>query len=364
MNGRTVRAAVTYEPFHSEVREIPFPDLPSDGGVLRVEAAGVCGSDIAAHSSKSAERILGHENIGVIEALGDVAAKRWGVKVGQRVVVEEYLPCGHCTTCRTTQFRFCAETDSRGVGIRYGSTALEVSPSLWGGYSQYLFLHPRTILHDAPAAVPAELLTLALPLGNGYEWAVVEGGCSTGKTVVVFGPGQQGLACVYAAKQAGADRVILFGLEHDAHRLEAATALGADHCFRLERCDPVEEVRKLTGGQLADIVIDTARGDVSTISAGIEMLKQCGQLLLATAENSTGTLPMRSAQWKCLTIRGVRGHSFGAVEWAISHLASDLDRLAPLSTHTFSLEEVDTAILATAGRASDSAIHVSVLPWI
>ena len=84
---KVFQASVTYEPFHSEIREFSVPAIAMDSGLLRVEAAGVCGSDISAHSETAPERILGHENVGIIEQLGAEAADRWGLEVGDRVVV-------------------------------------------------------------------------------------------------------------------------------------------------------------------------------------------------------------------------------------------------------------------------------------
>lgn len=363
MSKSTFRASVTYQARLSEVREFTLPSVPTDAGILRVEAAGVCGSDISAHSETTNERILGHENVGVIEEIGEAAAQRWGVANGDRVVLEEYLPCGHCDLCRTTQFRFCKETDSRGGGIRYGATGIDVKPGLWGGYAQYMYLHPRSILHYAPEGTSSEALTLSLPIGNGYEWACIEGQTGPGKTVVVFGPGQQGLACVYAAKQAGAKNVILFGLASDSNRLTTAKLLGADIAVDVTSVDPMSLIREVTLGEMADLVIDTARGDSQTISISIDILKQCGILLLATADDRINHLPIGTAQWKCLSIRGVRGHSYGAVEWAIGQISSDIRTLGNMCTDTFDLQHVDEAILATAGMSEHKSIHATVLPW-
>lgn len=362
MRVNSIDAAVTYAPLKSEVRKFKRPEIQSDSAILRIEAAGVCGSDIGAHQQETVARILGHENVGVIDEIGEVASQKWGVSEGDRVVVEEYLPCGFCDLCRTTQFRFCKQTDSRGGGVRYGSTGIDVSPSLWGGYARYMYLHPRSILHKVSSGVSSELLTLSLPIGNGYEWAYLEGGAGPGQVVVVFGPGQQGLASVYAAKAAGADQVILFGLSTDDHRLEVGKSLGADHTADSSRVDPVHFVREVTGGRDVDLVIDTAVGNTATISAGVEMLRQCGQLLLTTAPDVVNGIPMRAAQWKTISIRGVRGHSFAAVEWAMAQIDSDRARISKMCTHSFGIDQVDIAILATAGRTDHKAVHVSVLP--
>ena len=94
-----------------------------------------------------------------------------------------------------SEYRACAGTNRWSGGLRYGSTTTDVWPGLWGGYSQFQYIHPRAVMHKVPANVPPRMAAMALPLGNGFQWAFLDGGASVGETVVVQGPGQQGLAC-------------------------------------------------------------------------------------------------------------------------------------------------------------------------
>jgi threonine dehydrogenase-like Zn-dependent dehydrogenase len=348
----------------SAVRQFPLPEVPVDGGLLRVEAAGVCGSDVGSYDRNQTERVMGHENVGVIEKVGRVASERWGVKEGDRVALEEYLPCGHCRYCRTTEFRLCFATDPRMAGaVRYGSTSVDMPPALWGGYSQYLYLHPNSIMHKVPEGVPPEQLALALPLGNGYEWACVLGGAGPDRSVVVIGPGQQGLACVFAAKRAGAEPVVALGLGRDSERLRVARALGADATVNVEAQDAVATVRELTGGELADVVIDTAAGNAATLRPALAMLRHIGTLVLPTGSGPVDGLPIDVVRKKFLTVRGARGHSYAAVEWSIRAIASGKYPLAEMCTHRFGLDGVDHAIRAVGGEFGPDAIHVTIDPW-
>jgi threonine dehydrogenase-like Zn-dependent dehydrogenase len=170
---------------------------------------------------------MGHENVGWIYRNGPAASRRWGLREGDRVALEEYLPCSHCNLCRSGEFRLCEETEARRPGaLRYGTTPVIQEPGLWGGYSQYQYLHPNSVFHRVADDVPAELASMCLPLGNGVQWTYLDGRAGPGKTVLIQGPGQQGLACVIAAKAAGADHVIVSGLARDRERLAIAKALG------------------------------------------------------------------------------------------------------------------------------------------
>ncbi|MFI6350298.1 zinc-binding dehydrogenase [Streptomyces sp. NPDC050560] len=363
----TAQAAVTTGPRTTELRTLPVPRVGAAEGLLRVDAAGVCGSDVVAYGRQGLpERIMGHENVGRIVALGEVAARRWGVRVGDRVAVEEYLPCGHCRFCRTSEFRLCLSSDPSydPDALRYGTTALTRGSGLWGGFSQYLALHERTVLHPVPDGVPDHHAAMSLPIANGYEWAFREGGAGPGKTVVIIGPGQQGLGCVLGAHAAGAPVIVVVGLRRDAHRLGVARRLGATHTVVADDTDPVEEVARITGGALADIVIDTAAGTAAVVNQAIAMARKRGTLVSAvTAPAPLDGVDFGRLSRKYLTVRGVRGHSYEAVEHALALMASGRYPIEEMSSLAVGLDRVHEAILATAGEGEKDVIHATVLPW-
>lgn len=362
-----IRAAVSLENLSVQVREFDAPVLGSDDGVLHVDMTGVCGSDWPGFHKFPKTRgplIQGHETVGVVEALGRDAARRWGVKEGDRVALEEYLPCGHCHFCRTSEFRLCDATDTViGTGVRYGSTPISLQPSLWGGYAEKQYLHPNSVFHKVPAALPATLATLALPLGNGFEWTYLQGGARIGESVVIMGPGQQGLACVVAAKEAGAGCIVVTGLAADRDRLDLAKSLGAHHTVNVEETDVLEAVADATGGLMADMVIDCSSGGPATITDALRIVRKAGRILVCGSKGKP--LPEFDSDIlfrKSLTLRGLRGHSFQAVEMALDVLASGRYPLDQLCTHVFGLEEVGEALATVGAVDGRRGIHCCVDP--
>ena len=359
-------AAVATAPRETKLREIPLPEIGPDAGLLRVQATGVCGSDWPMYNMKDpGPRILGHEMVGTIEKIGSVAKRMWGVEEGDYVALEEYLPCGHCDYCRSGEFRSCMETDSRIPGtIRYGSTALDVAPSLWGGFSQYLYLHPRTVMHKVPKNVPPHIAAMAIPLGNGFQWAYLDGEVGPGKTIVIQGPGQTGLACVLASKIAGADRIILSGLARDKTRFKVARQLGADVTVAVDEEDLEEVVANATGGAMADIVIEASSAGTEIVNSSLKLVRKRGMLILATRKGRpVDDFDLDRMLGMQMTTKGVRGHSYQSVEMALNVMASERYPLELLSTHVLTLEDVDLALRTIGGEFKRDAIHMTIDPW-
>ena len=371
MSPATLRAAVQIAQKQIQIQEFAMPEIPADAGVLRVLRAGICGADIPMYADPNkVPRILGHENVGIIEKLGELAGERWGVKVGDYVALEEYLPCGHCDLCRAGEYRACQQTNHADGNLRYGSTITSIWPGLWGGYSQFTYIHPRAVMHKVPANVPPRMAAMALPLGNGFQWAVLDGGASVGETVVIQGPGQQGLACVVAAKAAGARTVISTGLSRDRQRLDVAKQLGADYTIAVDEESMRDRVAEITNGRGADLVLDVSSGGATeVINGGLDILKPRHGRFIAAAfkRKAIDGFALDTVVGKTIDFRGVRGHSFKSVEMGLELMASGRMDLEAMSTHEFGLEGVDEALRLVGGEIRDKdgnmAIHVTIDPW-
>lgn len=367
----SIRAAVSTDIRRTEVREFAIPEIAPDAGLLKVELCGVCGSDwpyYLSYPKSKGPLILGHEAVGRVAQLGHNAAWRFGIKEGDRVALEEYLPCGHCAYCRSGDFRLCDETDTlnRPGSVRYGSTPISQPPALWGGYSGFQYLHPNSVFHRVPDGVPAELATLALPLGNGVEWACLQGKVALGECVVIQGPGQQGLACVVAAKEAGAGSIIVSGLgtPSDARRLALAKRLGAHHTVNVDEQDLLETVSDITGNHMADLVIDCASGGPWTVVSAVRLARKGGRILIGGRKGRpVPEFDIDQLFTRFLTVKGMRGHSYQAVEIGLQIIASRRYPLEELCTHTFALDAVDEALRTVGGEGQPDAIHCAIDPW-
>lgn len=364
-----VLAAVRTAPGTTELREFPMPDVPDDGALLKVEVAGICGTDVKMYAKPpfADPVIMGHENVGVIAKAGRTFPERKGLQEGDRIFVEHYVGCFRCEWCHAGEYRHCELTDWRTNpdARRYGYTSAEKPGHLWGGFSQFLYLPWNAVTHRVPDGVSAELAGLVTPLSNGIEWALNAGKVGYASTVLIQGPGQQGLSQVVACKQAGASLVIVTGTTRDAARLRLAQALGADHVIDVRREDPLARVLDITGGKGVDVVLDcTAGAGTAPVLLGIDALKRREGVMVVQGELAAfPDFPIKKITEKAITIKSARGHGYRAVELALEQLASGRFPLERLGTHTFGLEDVDRAIRAVGGETGEDVVHVSLLPW-
>jgi L-iditol 2-dehydrogenase len=206
------QAAYLKPPWQVELRTVTLDDTPKPGWVrLRIEACGICGTDLTAAAAKDGKwHPFGHEIAGRIEAVG---AEVHHVTVGDRVALESGSACGRCDLCRNGRADLCQ-----------GKT-----PSFW---SQPAMGFSRHMLAPAAACVPYEGLTpevacLAEPAGVGYD-LVKTADIQMGERVCVVGPGPIALAAVALAVRRGASRVLCIGRSHATARLALAAELGAE----------------------------------------------------------------------------------------------------------------------------------------
>lgn len=357
-------AAVLTEKRHFETREVPLPDIGPDDGLLRMEAAGLCGTDYEqydGHFIGTPHGVLpitpGHEIFGWIDRVGANAAKRWGVSEGDRVVVESSIPCGECLACHDGRPIFCDK--NMGYGIRMG---FDNPPHLWGGYASHLYLHPKARLHRAPDDIPTDAMSLFNPLSNAVRWAWARPNLREGQTIVIEGPGQRGLLSVLVAKEVGAGQVIVTGTKRDKYRLELALELGADATINVDAEDPVERVHQLTNGRKADIVLDVSMGATEPIMQAVEMTKKGGTVVVAGVKthNALQNFYTDKLLFNEISMLGVLSSDWEDTAKAIEILQDKWQGLTKLCTHSYTLDDAEKAVQLLGREIEDGPepIHI------
>ena len=371
LSGEKVLASVKTGPSKLELREFPMPEIDEESALMKMEVAGICGTDVKMFKQPLATGgpvIMGHENIGYIAKAGRKFCERKGVKEGDLVFVEHYVPCFKCEWCHKGEYRHCSATDWRSNpdGRRYGYTTSDNPYHLWGGFAQYTYLPWNAVVHKVPAGVTPELAGIVTPLSNGIEWALFDSQVGYGSRVLIQGPGQQGLSQVVACKQAGADLIIVTGTSKDAKRMEIAKTLGADYVVDVTAEDPLQRIMDITGGEGVDVSLDcTAGAGTAAVLLGVEAMKRKGGTLLVQGEMADfPNFPIGKITVKYITIKSARGHSYRSCELALKQLASHRFPLELVTTHKFGLKDAEYAIKSVGNEGAKDVIHVSLMPWM
>ena len=202
-------------------------------------------------------------------------------------------------------------------------------------------------------------------MANGIEWSLFDSGVGYNSTVLIQGPGQQGLSQTVICKQAGASLIIVTGTTKDAARLEVAKKLGADYVIDVQKEDPLARIMEITGGKGVDVSLDcTAGAGTVPITLGIEALKRkAGTILVQGEMKEFPNFPLEKMTVKAITMKSARGHSYEACELALQQIASNRFPLEMITTHKFGLKDAALAIESVGGKGVPDVIHASLLPW-
>lgn len=341
----TARAATLLGPERLEIREYPVPEVADDGALLRIGLGGMCGTDVKYfHGSIDMPYpvILGHEIFGRVERLGRAAAAIHGVAEGDRVILKGSRGCGHCRDCRDGAPRFCPQR------TLYGSATTSADPPhLFGGLADYLYVNPDAELFKVGNAMSDEAAVLCgSVMANGYQWAILHGGVTFGDTVLIQGPGQQGLACTWAARAAGAARIIVTGTVADADRLALARRWGADRTVEADSTDVVEVVADETGRAMADVVVDVS-GSPAALESSVASVRKRGTLVLAGLSGGRQVpLDIDALVWKEIRVQGAFTASSPALTATMELIESTGFKPEEMISHSFGLDDTELCIRA------------------
>ena len=257
-------------------KEYPVPDLKRGEVLVRVEACGICASDIKNwHGAigywgdgKSPlfvkpPFIPGHEFIGEVAEVAD--GYEGEVKVGDRVTGEQIVPCGKCWFCRTGKYWMCEEVDMFGFRSHVN-----------GAMAEYIVLPEKTRIYKVPKEMPLKEAVLIEPYSCAKH-AVDRANIENTDVVVVAGAGALGLAMVNYARLRNPRTLIVLDMKDD--RLALAKKFGADVTLNPGSCDAVGEIRKLSnGGYGCDVYIE-ATGQPASVQQGLDAIRKLGRFI-------------------------------------------------------------------------------------
>lgn len=309
-----------------EVREVPAPDAPSGGVVVKVVATGMCRSDWhawAGHDDIAVPHVPGHELAGVIAAVGH-GVRNW--KVGDRVTVPFVCGCGTCQWCLAGDAQVCPDQQQPGF-------------THWGSFAEYVALHAAD---SNLVALPDSVgFTTAASLGcrfaTAYRALAARAQVKAGEWVTVVGSGGVGLSAVMIGKAMGA-RVV--AVDRNPEALAVAARLGAEHTVLADGSDVPEAINRLTDGG-SHVAID-AVGSEQTCSDAILSLRRRGrhvQIGLLPSIDGNPQVPMaRVIAWE-LDLLG--SHGMAAVDYPGMMALIEQGALQPqlLIERTIGLEE-------------------------
>ncbi len=308
------------------VTEFPMPEVSANDVLVQVRACGICGSDIHGYDGSTGRRIpplvMGHEAAGVITEIGSQVTS---FKVGDRVTFDSTVSCGQCFFCRRGDINLC---DNRMVlGVSCGEYRRH------GAFAEYVSV-PQHICYLLPEELPFEHAAMIEAVSIAVH-AANRTPVSLGDTAVVVGSGMIGLLVIQAMRLAGCGRIIAVDLAED--RLEKAKELGADIGLKGDAVDVPAEVRKLTSGRGADVVLEVV-GIASTVNMAIACARKGGSVTLVGNLSPKVEMPLQAIVTRELTIHGTCG-SRGEYPACIELLQRRAIRVDPLITATISLND-------------------------
>ncbi|WP_436761768.1 zinc-dependent alcohol dehydrogenase [Streptosporangium sp. V21-05] len=362
--GELMSAAVFHGGRDIRVESVPIP-LPGPGEVLvRVGAAGICGSDVLAfrglgpwqHSAEAPGRD-GHELAGELAALGPGVTGLAGLTVGQRVAVEpkHLIACGECPPCLAGRTHLCRR---RGyVGDRHVTSE---------GFAEY-DLCPAERAHPLPDHVSLGAGAILDCYACGvHTYNLVEAGLAEapGGVMVILGAGTMGLTMGQVARSHGL-RVLLTGTSRESLDL-AIEAGAADEVVLVGSEDPAEAVAALTGGRGADVVVDAVAIPGVTLQQAVELVTPGGQVCVLGVFATPPRLDPHLAYVKEVSVRWSNSYGTyrGRSEYvmALELVASGAVAADPLITHSFPLERIHEAFVAADEKDTSLAMKVVIHP--
>lgn len=344
-----MKAARFYGGKDIRVETVPDPQSGPGEVLVRVRAAGICGSDLhgyrAANPPSTAPRTPGHELAGEVVGLGpDVHTLR----VGDRVGIEPLVGCGECEHCAWGQYHLCEKLEHIGGARSGGFAELTVAPQ------EKAFLLPDHISYDEASIL--DVLAVAV---HALTIVPVE----PAERVVVVGTGAIGLSIANMAALAGG-RVAVVGRRQGP--LDVAAEIAGAYGIDSSRVDPVGAVMEWSQGRGADIVYEAVGGTADTLGLSVQMAGAKGTVGIVGSFRTPQTIDTRPALRRELTLAWVWSYALRRerpeFDIALDLLARGLLKAEPLITHRFPLDRINEGFVAADKKSEHQSIKVLVIP--
>ena len=274
---KTMRAIVAYAPGDYRLETVPVPRAGIDDIIIKVEACGICAGDIKSYVGAEsfwggngqppyikAPMIPGHEFVGHVVELGENVARKGEVKIGDRLISEQIVPCWECRFCKRGEYWMCEKHDVYGF-----------QNNVNGGFAEYMRYPKESINHQVPQDLPLEKAILVEPFACS-AWCVKRADIQLDDVVVLAGAGTLGLGMVGCARLRNPKKLVV--LDTRPERLELAKKFGADIVMNPLEEDVVKIVKEMTGGYGCDIYIE-ATGHPNAVVQGLQMIRKLGRFV-------------------------------------------------------------------------------------
>ncbi|MEQ5835255.1 NAD(P)-dependent alcohol dehydrogenase [Marinobacter sp. NFXS9] len=349
----TMKAAVFVEPGRIEVQERPVPAIGPTDALLRVTTTTICGTDVHILKGEYPVKpglIVGHEPVGVIEALGDAIT---GYQVGQRVIAGAITPCGQCHPCLDGDSSQCGGQAMGGWQL--GNT-------IDGCQAEYVRIpNAQANLTPVPDGLTDEQVLMCPDIMSTGFGGAESGHIRIGDTVAIFAQGPIGLCATAGAKLMGATRIIV--VDGVDERLEVSRRLGADHVINFNRQNPLEAINELTAGRGVDVAIE-ALGTQQTFESCLRALRPGGTLSSLGVYSGKLTLPLDAMAAGLGDHRIVTTLCPGGKERMrrlMTVIDSDRVDLTAMVTHRFRLDDIVDAYDLFSNQR-DGVLKVAITP--
>lgn len=355
-----MKAVMCVGPMDYRYEEIKVPQINENEILIKVEACGICAGDIKSYKGAAmfwgggvlppwndAPCVAGHEFIGTVAAIGDNAAKKHNLEIGDRAIAEQIVPCRECRFCKDGHYWMCEKANIHGHQKIIAD----------GGMSEYMKYGERDIVHKVDKNIAKEHASMIEPLSCSVH-TIERAEIRFGDVVVIAGMGPIGLCKLQLAKLKNPKLLIV--IDNKPRRLELAKKLGADIAIDFSKTDSVAEVLSLTNGYGCDVYIHNS-GSPQGVIQGLKMIRKRGRFVeFSVFSGETSVDWSIIGDRKELDIAGSHISGLNGYPVAIDFLEKGIIKVDDIVTHKFSLKDWKEAF--TMAEKGEDSIKVVLIP--